>query len=124
MLVTLAASLIAVLLLAGTARLLKLGHDARLDAREAAAAVEGALAGFESARTLVAVDGTGALVLATDGRLAAVKLHGARAAVREVRWPAIRATAAGAVIDTSDRRFGSVTLAGVDALDLRRLAGS
>ena len=121
MLATLAASLSAILLLAGAARLLRLGHDVRIDATEAAAAAEGALAGFEAARTLVATDGAGALVLARDGRLAAVKRHGARAAVREVRWPAVRTTAAGAVIETGERRFGTVLLAGVDALDLRRV---
>ena len=122
MLVTLAASLVAVLALAGIAWWLRLGHDVRLDPDEAAAAAEGALAGFDATRVVIASDGAGALVIGHDRRLAVVKRHGARAAVREVRWSAIRTAAAGAIVDTGDRRFGSVTLADVDALDLRRMA--
>ena len=34
----------------------------------------------------------------------------------------MRPTPAGAVVETGERRFGAVTLTGVDALDLRRLA--
>lgn len=109
MLVTLAGSLVAVLALAGIARWLRLGHDIRLDADEAAAAAEGALAGFDATRVVIASDGAGALVIGHDARLAVVKRHGARAAV-------------GAIVDTGERRFGTVTLADVDALDLRRMA--
>ena len=122
MLVTLAASLTAILILAGVAWRLRLGHDVRIDAAEATAAAELALAGFEAEDVAVASNGGGALVVGRDQRLAVVKRHGARPAVREVRWPAIRAAAVGAVIDTGERRFGKVTLIGVDALDLRRLA--
>ena len=120
----LAASLVAVLLLAGAARLLRLGDGARIDAREAAAAAEGALAGFEAADVVVAAGGDAALAVGADGRLAVVKRHGARAAVREVRWPAVRATAAGIEVATGERRFGTVMLAGIDALDLRRVVRS
>lgn len=123
MAITLAASLLAILLLAGAAQLLRLGHGARIDEAEAVAAAEGALAGFEATEVVVADDGAGALVMGGDGRLALVKRHGARGAVREVRWPAIRATVAGVEVETGERRFGTVTLAGIDALDLRRLAG-
>ena len=120
----LAGSLAAILLLAGVAWALRLGRDAKIDSpEEAAAAAETALAGFETANVVVGADGAGALAVGEDGRLAAIKRHGARAAVREVRWAAVRSTPDGTVIDTGERRFGRVTLAGVDALHLRRLAG-
>ena len=119
----LAGSLAAILALAGLAHLLRLGRDAKIASpEEAAAAAETALAGFEAANVVVGADGAGALAVGEDGRLAAVKRHGARAAVREVTWTAVRPTETGAVIETGERRFGAVTLAGVNALDLRRLA--
>ena len=118
-------SLAAILLLAGIAWALRLGRDARLGTpEEAAAAAEAALAGFEARDVVLGTDGHGALAVGTDGRLAAVKRHGARAAVRQVAWTAVRPTPAGALVETGERRFGSVLLAGVDALDLRRLARS
>lgn len=117
----LAGSLAAILMLAWTAHLLRLGRDARIESpEEAAAAAETALAGFAVADVVLGADGAGALALGEDGRLAAIKLHGARPAVREVRWSAVRLSAGGAVIDTGERRFGIVTLAGVDAVHLRR----
>ncbi len=119
----LAASLAAILVLAGTAWALRLGRDARLASpEEAADAAEAALAGFEAQDVVLGADGAGALAVGADGRLAAVKRHGARAAVREVHWAAIRPTPDGAVIESGERRFGPILLAGVDALDLRRLA--
>ncbi|WP_375392136.1 hypothetical protein [uncultured Sphingomonas sp.] len=122
--VSLAASLAAVLALAGVAWALRLGRDARIASpEEAADAAEAALAGFEARDVVLGADGAGALAVGADGRLAAVKRHGARAAVREVRWAAVRPTADGTVVETGERRFGAVTLTGVDALDLRRLAG-
>lgn len=121
----LAGSLVAILALAGVAWLLRLGHDAKIASpEEAAAAAETALAGFEAANVVLGADGAGALALGEDGRLAAVKLHGARHAVREVRWTAVRATPEGTLIETGERRFGAVRLAGVDALHLRRLRAS
>lgn len=124
MLPTLAASLAAILILAGLAHWLRLGRDARIDSpEEAAAAAEAALAGFEVADVVLGADGAGALAVGVDGRLAAVKRHGARAAVRETSWAAVRPTTGGSIVDTGERRFGTVMLAGVDALDLRRLAG-
>ena len=123
MLWQLGGSLAAILVLAGIAWALRLGRDARLASpEEAAAAAEAALAGFETHDVVLGADGAGALAVGVDGRLAAVKRHGARAAVREVRWTAVRSIAAGALIETEERRFGTVLLAGVDALDLRRLA--
>ena len=63
-----------------------------------------------------------ALAIADDGRVAVMKRHGARIAVREVSWNALRSTPAGIVVETGERRFGSVALTGVNALDIRRLA--
>ena len=120
----LAGSLAAILILAGIAWALRLGRDARLASpEEAAAAAEAALAGFETQDVVLGADGAGALAVGVDGRLAAIKRHGARAAVREVRWAAVRSVPQGAIVETKERRFGTVVLAGVDALDLRRLAG-
>ena len=124
MMLQLAGSLAAILVLAGIAWVLRLGRDARLASpEEAAAAAEAALAGFETQDVVLGADGAGALAVGVDGRLAAIKRHGARAAVREVRWAAVRSVPQGAIIETAERRFGTVMLAGVDALDLRRLAG-
>ena len=41
---------------------------------------------------------------------------------REVVWRDIRATADGLLVDSGERRFGTVTVAGVNALDVKRLA--
>ncbi|WP_425231019.1 hypothetical protein [Sphingomonas sp.] len=117
-------SLAAILVLAAIAWALRLGRDGRIASpEEAAAAAEAALAGFCAADAVLGADGAGALAVSEDGRLAAIKRHGARAAVREVQWAAVRTTPEGVVIDTGERRFGRVTLAKVDALDLRQLAG-
>ena len=117
-------SLAAILILAGIAWALRLGGEGTLkNPEEAAAAAEAALAGFEARDVVLGADGAGALAVGADGRLAAVKRHGARPAVREVSWAAVRPTPQGAVIETGERLFGAVRLAGVDALDLRRLAG-
>jgi hypothetical protein len=118
-------SLAAILILAAIAWSLRLGRDASIATpEEAAAAAETALAGFEAANVVVGADGAGALAVGEDGRLAAIKLHGARPAVREVRWSAVRAVPEGTVIETGERRFGAVTLRGVDVLHLRRLRAS
>lgn len=121
---TLAGSLAAILLLAGIAWVLRLGHDARIASpQEAADAAEAALAGFEASNVVLGTDGAGALAVGADGRLAAIKRHGARAAVRAVSWADVRPIAGGSVVETGERRFGRVMLTGVDAIDLRRLAG-
>lgn len=117
-------SLAAVLALAGVARLLKLGGgDGAIGAPEdALGAAENALPGFVAVAVIVAVDRRAALVSGEDARLAVLKAHGARVAVREIAWTAVRATPAGIVVETRERRFGRITLCGVDALDVRRLA--
>ncbi len=89
---------------------------------EAADAAQAQLAGFSVAGAVVGADGQGALAIADDGRVAAVKRIGKRLAVREVAWRTVRATQDGILVETGDRTLGAVMLAKVDVLDIRRLA--
>jgi hypothetical protein len=89
---------------------------------EAADAAERALAGFDTQGAVVGADGAGALAIDRGGRVAVMTRAGKGIAVREVAWTALRSTAAGILIDTGERRAGQVLVAGVDALDVRRLA--
>ena len=89
---------------------------------EAAEAAQAQLAGFAVAGAVVGADGQGALAIADDGRVAAVKRIGKRLAVREVSWRTVRATHEGILVETGDKTLGAVMLAKVDALDIRRLA--
>ncbi|MCK8457630.1 hypothetical protein [Sphingomonas faeni] len=89
---------------------------------EAADAAQAQLAGFAVAGAVVGADGRGALAIADDGRVAAVKRIGKRLAVREVSWRRVRATREGILVETGDRALGAVMLAQVDVLDIRRLA--
>jgi hypothetical protein len=89
---------------------------------EAADAAQAQLAGFAVAGAVVGADGRGALAVADDGRVAAVKRIGKRLAVREVSWRTVRATREGILVETGDRALGAVMLAQVDVLDIRRLA--
>ena len=118
-------SLVAILLLAGIAWWLRLGRDARIAGpEEAADAADHALPGFRTAGAVVGADGLAALAVDAGGaRLAICKRHGARIAVREVGWDVVRSTGDGVVVETGERRFGRVAVTGVDALDMRRLAG-
>ena len=97
-------------------------RDRRIGSPEdVAAAAESALTGFTVAGAVVGADGQGALAVATDGRVAAVKLHGRRMVVREIPWARVRSTTKGIVAEV-EGGFGPVMLAGVDVLDIRRLA--
>lgn len=89
---------------------------------EAAEAADGSLAGFATQGAVVGADGCGALAIDRAGRVAVMRRAGKRITVREVAWGALRSTAEGILIDTGDRRLGEVLVAGVDALDVRRLA--
>ena len=89
---------------------------------EAADAAQAQLPGFAVAGAVVGADGHGALAIAADGRVAAVRLIGKRLAVREVSWRTVRATQDGILVETGDRALGAVMLAQVDVLDIRRLA--
>ena len=116
-------SLAAILVLAGLCWVLKLGRVERIaSAEDAADAADQCLPGFDTIGAVVGADGSGALAVTDDGRVAVMKRHGARIAVREVSWHALRSTPAGIIVETGERRFGSVSLTGVNALDIRRLA--
>ncbi len=91
-------------------------------AEEAADAAQAQLAGFAVAGAVVGADGQGALAIADDGRVAAVKRIGKQLAVREISWRRVRATQDGILVETGDKTLGAVMLAQVDVLDIRRLA--
>jgi len=117
------AAALVVLALAGVGLLLRRRRKARIAGpEEAAAAAEQAIPGFDTQGAVVGADGGGALAIDRAGRVAAMKQDGKRIAVREVAWAALRSTAEGIVIDTGERRLGEILVAGVDALDVRRLA--
>jgi hypothetical protein len=122
----LAGSLAAIVILAGIAWALKLGragNEARIeDPDSAAQAAEDALAGFRATGAVVGVDGAAALVAGEHGRVAVIKRHGAHFAAREVAWAKVRSVAGAMLVETGDRRFGTVALDGVNVLDVRRLA--
>lgn len=88
---------------------------------EAASAVEQALPDFPVAAAVVGADGAGAIAVTADGRIAAVRRVGRRLRAREVPWRVVRSTPDGILIETGDRLLGTVLLAHVDALDIRRL---
>jgi hypothetical protein len=118
-----AASLAAVLALAGIAAWLKLGGtQARFTAPdEAMRTAEEAVTGFAALSAAVGRDGRAALVFGEGMRIVVLKAHGARTAAREIVWRDVRATDEGMLVATKDR-FGTVLVAGVDSLDIRRLA--
>lgn len=118
-----AASLGAVLALGGLAAWLKLGGtDTSFTAPEdAMLAAEQAVTGFQPLSAAVGRDGRAALVFGEGMRVVVLKAHGARTAAREIVWHDVRATHAGMEVATKDR-FGKVLVAGVDNLDVRRLA--
>ncbi|WP_380788407.1 hypothetical protein [Sphingomonas sp. R86521] len=89
---------------------------------EVAEAAEAALRGFAVSGAVVGADGQGALAMSGDGRVAAAKRLRRKLVVREVAWRDVRATAGGILVETGDRALGDVALAGIDVLDIRRLA--
>ncbi|HEX7850132.1 MAG TPA: hypothetical protein VF485_10425 [Sphingomonas sp.] len=120
-LVQLAGSIVAILALAGVARWLKLGESRIANADDARRFAEEALAGFEGGRALVSGDGSAALVQG-QGTIAVIKRHGAKVAVRRL-VPPLRVSEAveGATVDTGEKLFGSVTLFGITADEVRGL---
>jgi len=94
----------------------------RIDDPQEAAAAADTLPGFVTQGAVVGSDGLAALAVDGAGRVAVVARAGKRIRAREIDWPAVRATAAGMEIDTGDRRLGRVLVAGIDNLDVRRLA--
>lgn len=86
------------------------------------AEAEASVPGFRAEAAAIGLDRRGALVVGAGGRVAVVT-SGRRTRVCEVRWRDIRTVQGGLVADTGDRRMGSVLVADVDALDIRRIAG-
>ncbi|MEI5688167.1 hypothetical protein [Sphingomonas kyungheensis] len=118
-----AAAVVAVLLVLAIVMVLRRRRPKRIGSpEEAAEAAERSLAGFDTQGAVVGADGGGALAVDRAGRVAVMIRQGASIAVREVPWGALRSTADGILIDTGERRLGAVLVAGVDALDVRRLA--
>lgn len=117
-------SLAAIVVLAGVAAWLKLGgRDVALtDPAEAMRGAEEALSGFDAVSAAVGEDFQAALVFDRGGRVAVLKAHGAKVAARDVPWRAVRSGIDGMVVETGERRFGTVLVKGVNALDVRRLA--
>ena len=115
---------VVVLLLAGLAWVVvRMRRVVKIETpEEAADAAQAQLPGFAVAGAVVGADGQGALAIAADGRVAAVRRIGKRLAVREVSWRTVRATREGILVETGDRTLGAVMLAQVDVLDIRRLA--
>lgn len=121
----LAALVAAALTLAGGGFLWWRGRAGRIESPEdAATAAEAMLPGFRTAGAVVGSDGAAALVVGEAGRVAVCRRRGARITAREVVWRDVRATGAGLLVDTGERRFGAVTVAGVDALDVKRMVPS
>ena len=80
-----------------------------------------ALPDFPAVDAVTGEDGRTALAVTAEGRVAVVRVRGARVSGREVAWPMLRQTADGIVVETGDRRLGDVLVTGVTALDVRRL---
>jgi hypothetical protein len=100
-----------------------LRRPVRIDTpEEVADAAEAALRGFAVSGAVVGADGQGALAMTGDGRVAAVKRLRRQLVVREVAWRDVRSIAGGILVETRDRALGEVKLAGIDVLDIRRLA--
>lgn len=120
-LLQLAGSIVAILALAGFARMLKLGESKIASEDDARRFAEEALAGFEAGRALVSGDGCAALV-AGQGTVAVLKRHGAKVAVRRM-VPPLRVYEAveGATVQTGEKLFGPVVLFGITADEVRGL---
>ncbi|WP_044334639.1 hypothetical protein [Sphingomonas hengshuiensis] len=116
-LAVLGASLAAVLGLALIARLLGLGGGGIAGEDAAMTEAEAMLSGFDGVRAVVGSDGRAALVWGADGSVALLKLHGAQVAARRLPGDFAReVTPKGLVVDSGERGFGRVLLAGVAAL--------
>ena len=88
---------------------------------EALTAVAEALPGFHAFDAAIADDGQAALTIDRRGRIALVRVDGARVRAREVQWPMLRLVEGGILVETRDRRLGTVLLSRLTATDIRRL---
>ena len=112
-LVQLAGSLVAILVLAGIARALKLGAAPEIadedHAMHLAREADSAFAPVEATRSK---DGSGAILADAQGRIMVLRRHGAHFAARVLQPGAsARADDGLLVVVTAERRFGAVTLA-------------
>ncbi|GAB5348897.1 hypothetical protein [Alteriqipengyuania sp. 357] len=106
-------SLVAILVLAGIARALKLGGAPEIaDEDHAMRLAREADSGFTPAEAARSRDASGAILADAQGRIMVLRRHGAHFAAR-VLQPGARARAEGdlLVVATTERRFGEVTLA-------------
>lgn len=125
-LVQLGVSILAILALAGVARMLRLGESRIGSEDDARRFAEQALAGFVAGRALVSGDGNAALVVGEGTvAVAVLKRHGAHVAARRLIPPfLVHEAVEGATVETGEKLFGPVTLFGITADQVRGLAGS
>jgi hypothetical protein len=113
-----AAALLVVAVAAGV--LLWRRRGGRIGAPEdAAAAAEAALPGFRVTDAVLGADGRAALVVGEGGRVALATGRGRAIVAHEIGWEAIRSGPEGLVVERAGR---PVAVAGVNALDVRRMA--
>ncbi|MGK6322535.1 hypothetical protein ACMGDM_05565 [Sphingomonas sp. DT-51] len=107
----------------GLAAWLGVGRKRRMmrSVDEAIAAVADALPRFSAFDAVIAEDGRAALTIDATGEIALVVVRGKRVLARPIDWAMVRQTREGILVETGDRRFGDVLLAGVSAIDIRRL---
>ncbi len=124
-------SLIAIFLLGGLARKLRLGGDPRIaDEDHARALADDAVCGFDTQAVVLDRARVGALVRDSLGRVLLIRQHGSHFAARELTSHAgVRLDSRFLTITTQDKRFGTVTLdlgdqAQVWAASLRRLGSA
>ena len=96
-------------------------HGRISDLEDVAAAVEQALTDFAVLSAVMGSDGQAALACSASGRVAAVRPDRNGFTIGEVVWANLRRGAQGILIETGNRRIGTLTLRDVDALDIRRL---
>lgn len=92
----------------------------RIASPEEAADAADTLPGFTTAGAVVGSDGLGALAVDGAGRVAVVVRRGAKVAAHEIDWTAVTSVPGGMAVDAG--AVGRVTVAGIDHLDVRRLA--
>ena len=99
-------------------------HGRITDLEDVASAVEGALTDFSVLSAVMGSDGLAALACSVSGRVAAIRPERRGFTIGEVVWANLRRGTQGILIETGNRRIGTLTLRGVDALDIRRLCRS
>lgn len=110
-------SIVAILVLAGIAWMLRLGGGTIADEAQAMRDAEAILSGFDAERALLAADRKAAIVHGRDGSVALLKIHGSMVAGRRLSAPLdTRPSPDGLIVASGERRFGSVLLRGVASI--------